>query len=390
MVWFGDIYIPWITEKDTSITKDIVEKNFVGENPQVYELTPDLENGTYSFILNENVHEKNESFEEQQDAVLSMVNRHGTEFPFAIGGDEGFALVENASTSIGTTQEIRNADAELRFLSDEDYYSAFEVKIHPYIDGDFEEETDLRTMVAFPDTVDVIETEPEYIIRGEDSNMELYTMTEPSLFEYEDPYNDSRRKNICKLYNSEGERLYSDCRVVDAGSYINNGLVRVGYDDTSSQLEYWDSGSWDLIGEASLNFGDGYPSKNQNDEIDIEFINGNGSTIYRGFSAVKYTFSNTNDFHFSTEAEVDNMSIRDFYSWYWEKNNDHDVILIRTSDDGDFYSEEYGFGIENLDASEEYSVFIAVMTYDLSDIYIREMAEWVYNIGTRRPTFTQK
>jgi hypothetical protein len=387
MTYFGDVAIPWVVSKDTSISKDIVEKNFVDEPPQVYELTPNLEAGTYSAIFNETVHDKNESFEEQQDAVLSMASRHGTEFPFELGGDAGYVLVNNASTSITPSEEIEEGEIDLRYLDDDTYRSAVKVNPQNPQNSDYNV-TPEETLVAFPAFVDVVNETSDFTISTEDSDLDLYIVDSSKVYEYnEDPtdMSKSQRESICRLYNSNDLRLYSDSKVVDNGSYINNSLIRVDYNGESSTIEYYDNG-WTSLIDVDLSFDSGYALENSNDKVTLEFVNGYSSSVYRGFSIVEYTFSGKSEFKFI--ADVSRAGPESYYYGY-EHRLGYELVVMRESSDGYWDLFEFTpdtFGIKNLNPSKEYTVYLGVIPPEVNDSDYRR---YVYNLGKRSRTFTQ-
>lgn len=389
MVSFGDIEIPWLTSKDTSISKDTVEKNFVEEPPEVFELTPDLESGTYSAILNETVQEKNESFEEQQDAVLSMVSRHGTEFPFESSGDDGYLLVNSASVNIFPSLEIREGELQVRFLKQSVYNPAIKAKPRSNYNGDFATSASpVETFIALPSSLNVINHTENYQVTSEDGNLSLYTFSGDTVFEFEEDSNDttlSQTHSICRLFNSAGERYYSDKRVVDNGSTADNGLFSVTFQGSSSPLEYYDGSTWQDIGSVQLPFNDGYAEQNTNDEVAVEVLNGNRGYIYRGFSAVGYDFHGQTSFDFTPTETFTEQSINDYYA-HWQDGSGRDIIIVRTSNDGSFYTGASDIGIQNLSSSEDYSAFVAVVP---TPVTVSDYARFIYNYGLRNRTFTQ-
>jgi hypothetical protein len=383
MPYFGDVMIPWVTDKDTSITKDIVEKNFVDKPPQVYEITPDLESGTYSAILNETVHDKGESFEEQQDAVLSMVSRHGTEFPFDVSGDDGYISVSSATTSIDPRQEIREAEIDIRFLDSDDYNGSIVANPFPYRGGSYDSQVEPHeSFLAFPSSINVVGKTPEHTLSASEGDIDLYIISQKEVVEYEENGLDSQRESICRLFNSKDERLYSDSRVVDSNSTVNNTLLRCTYNSISADIEFYDE-TWESVGSVQLPFNQGYASDNTNDNVNIIFRNGNESEVRRGFSFIRFSFSNESSFDFDSDATL--ISDEDFYA-HWEDSSERDIIIVRTSSDGNFYTDASQLGIDSLSSSEEYDVYLAVVP---SEIAVDDYARYVYNIGSRRRSFVQ-
>lgn len=388
MPYFGDVYIPWITDKDTSISKDTVEKNFVDHPPQVYELTPDLEAGTYTAVLNETVHDKDESFVEQQDAVLSMVSRHGTEFPFSVAGDDGYVIVSSANTSIDPRQEIRDAEIDVRFLDGSDYNGCMIVNPYPFKGGSFDSEVEPHeTLASFPSSINVIGKTPDLTLEGEDEDIDYYIISDRGVLEYEETDLNSQQNNICHLFNSTDERIYSESRIVDDGSTVNNSKCRVTYNDSGSQVEYYDSRGWNLLGTVNLPFGDGYPSVNENEQIDLEFVNDNSSSLYRGMPFVEYTFSGESEFvlELDTEVQVYDDTWSDYFA-QWSDGNFLNIIIVKAFNEGDFFNNDPEIGIENLTPSDEHKLMVAVAPTELA---MQDFARYVYNVGSRRRSFVQ-
>ena len=388
MVYFGDILIPYLTEKDSSISKDVVEKNFVDEPPQVFELTADLEAGSYSLILNEKIHDKDESFVEQEDAVLSMVSRHGTEFPFQSAGDSGYALVESANVTTFPSLEIREGEIEVRFLDEDDYRSALKSTPDSLRNADFDEDaTPVESYVAFPSELDVIGYNADYTVSTSEGNVDFYTFDEKTIFEYDEleERHESQQIAICRLFNSDDERLYSDSRVVDNGSYVSNSLIRNTYNESEATLEYYD-GTWNEIGSTQLPFDSGYGHTNENDEITLRFVNGNQSSVYRGFSVVRYQFDGETSFEFNPSTSFTEQNVTSYYSHYNDGDN-NDLILVRTDSDGQFFDDGTVFGVQNLSTGSEYQVYVGVVP---EGIPVDDYALFVYNFGRRERTFVQK
>ena len=388
MVYFGDIDVPYLTEKDTSISKDVVEKNFVDEPPQVFELTADLEAGTYSVILNEKIHKRSESFVEQEDAVLSMVSRHGTEFPFQSAGDSGYALVESANVTTFPSLEIREGNIEVRFLDENDYHSAVKATPDSLRNAAFDDDAiPVESYVAFPSEVEIVGYSPIYTLSTADGDVDLYTFDEKTIFEYDEleERHESQQIAICRLFNSDDERLYSDSRVVDNGSYVSNSLIKNTYNETDSTLEYYD-GTWSEIGSTQLSFDDGYGHINENDEVTLRFVNEKESSIYRGFSIVRYQFDGESQFEFKPSVNFTEETVADYYSHYVDDNN-NDLLVVRTKSDGNFFDDGSVFGINDLNTEQEYQVYIGVVPDEIS---ADEYARYVYNFGRRQRTFVQK
>jgi hypothetical protein len=389
MVKFGDIEIPWVTNKDSSISRDIIEKNFNEYPPQVYELKSDLESGNFSIILNETVQNKNEQFHVQEDAVLSMVSRHGTEFPFNDINDSGYIVVNSASVNNFPSEEIRQGEIGIKFLNDTDYRSAIDLKPQFYIYGAYSPEP-VETIHALPSDIDVINETPDYQISASDGNMDVYIISSEKIIEYDEYQNDktlSQTQSICRAYNSSDERVYSDRRVMEPdGSYVDNALFRITSNSSNSLIEYYD-GSWISFGTSNVNFSSAYTFENSNDTITVEDIDEDRFSLYRGFSAVKYEFTGESSFDITTTNNVSLNDSDDYYSHYIDSNNSNEFLIIKTESKGDFYNNASDIGISNLDSSERYTIFVS---YVPDSISYADYARYIYNMGKRERTFVQK
>lgn len=386
MTWFGDIYLPWITEKDTSITKDVVEKNFVDSPPQVFELTPDLENGTYSAILNEEVHEKNESFEEQRDAVLSMVSRHGTEFPFNVGGDIGYILVESANNTITPSQEIQESEIEIRYFDKDEYNPAVKVIPQPPRNGDFSP-TPEENIVAFPSDINVVGKTPNQTVTGEEGDIDFYLVSDRSVLEYgenESDFSLSQKESICRVFDSDNNRVYSDSKTLQNGTKVDNSLFKLGFGSTDSTFNFYD-GSWQVIGDINLGFNYSYAKDNENDFVSLESTNNETYSFYRGLSLIEIEFNTQTDLTFTPNTGFAEQSINNYYA-HWQDSDGYDVVFVRETIDGDFFTTLSEFGIQNLDSSINSVVYVGIVPSQFS---VSDYARYVYNLGKRQRTFTQ-
>jgi len=237
---------------------------------------------------------------------------------------------------------------------------------------------------GFPTFVDVVNETADFTISTEDTDLDLYIVDSSTVYEYNEDSTDmskSQRESICRLYNSNDLRLYSDSKIVDNGSYINNSLVRIDYDSSSSTIEYYDGG-WVTIGDVQLPFDDGYASENTNDEITTEFVNGSQSSVYRGLSAVEYTFDSQTAFSFSVDATLQNST--NYYA-HWNDGT-YDIIIVRESSDGSFFTNASTIGVDSLTTSTEYTNYVAIVPPSIS---VSDYARYVYNLGRRSRTFTQ-
>lgn len=384
MTWFGDIYIPWITEKDTSIDREVIEKNFVGESPQVYEFNPDLESGTYSIVLNEKIHPLEESFKEQRDSILSMTDRHGTEFPFNVGGDIGFALVNSSSVNMFPSAEIQRGEIEARFLPLDSYNSS--IVFNPSkIKGEFNINSS-DSLVAFPSEVDISQS-PEYTINSEDGQIDLYKFDSRTILSIlnDENLSEFERQSICRVFNSLEERIYSDQKEIDTGSNVDNSVIKVEFSDSFQNVFIWDSG-WKNIGRLVYNYETGFARENFNDKINVETNIDYNLNIYRGLPLFHVTFSNRTAFDFEPENQIVSSSDNEYYLLA-EDSEGNEIIIIRFSQDGEFNQSDFLLAVEDLEQQKEYDVIVG---YVPESIEASVYADYLYNIGSRRRTFTEK
>jgi hypothetical protein len=384
-VWFGDVGVGWVIDKSTDLTKEVVEKNFVDSPPQVYELTPDLESGTYSLILNEQYHPRQETFREQRDGVRSMPSRHGTEFPFELAGDKGYILPESTSVSITPSQEIEEGEITLRFLEDEDYRPA--IKTTPSAFSDGFSPTPEESVIAIPSIAENTPTS-DYTVTGEDGDMEYYIYSDTNIFEYDHPSNHTEieRINTNRLFNSSDRRVYSD-KGITTGSYVENGIFRGTYNSDDISLEYYDS-SWVSIGDVTVpTQSDGYAKTNENYELETEWVDSHNSKYYRGYPMVEVTFDGQTSFDFTSTATIDFIEESD--SWYRivQDANGRYIFVIRTSSDGSFSVGTQTISVDNLTSSEEYTFYVGVVP---SAFGLVDFVRYVYNIGDWRRSFVQR
>jgi hypothetical protein len=384
-VWFGDIGTAWITEKSTDLSKEVIEKNFVDAPPQVYELTPNLESGTYSLILNEQYHPRQETFREQRDGVRSMPSRHGTEFPFELAGDKGYVLPESTSVSITPSEEIEEGEVTLRFLEDETYRPAIKTTAFP-VSQKFAP-TPEESVLPVPSIAENTPTS-DYTVTGENGDMEYYIYSDTNIFEYDHPSNHTEieRVNTNRLFDSSDERVYSD-KGVSAGSYVENGLIRGTYNSDNISLEYYDS-SWVSIGDITVpTQADGYAKENENYELETEWIDSHNSKYYRGYPMVEVTLDGQTSFDFTSDATIDFIEeSADWYRIVQDANGRH-LFVVRESDDGQFNVGTQTISVDNIQSSKEYTFYVGVVP---SSFGLVDFARYVYNIGEWRRSFVQR
>lgn len=385
MPWFGDIFIPWVTTKDTSISRDTVEKNFVDAPPQVFELNENLEAGTYTVILNESVHERNESFSEQTDAVNSLPARHVTELPFAVGGDKGHIIVENATTSITPSQQMREGEADIRFLDADSFQPA--ITVEAYSEGDFSP-TPEESVVPIPASATVSQT-PQFTLTSADGDIDFYMYSTRENIAYTLPsdYTSVEQTAPVRLYNSNSERIYSDTRAIGVGVEMDNSIIRANYGSSQTNLSYFD-GSWQAIGNVNFTGGTGYAPDFANYETTLEFVNGGDtSTCYKGLPLVEFTTDGETDFTFTSAESVTTGSSGNHYYSVTMDSSGYELVVIRTSSDGSFTENVDGISVTGLDSSTEYTFFTGIVP---SSVAVSDLSRWMVNRGIWRRTMVQK
>lgn len=382
--WLGDIAVGMLTDKDTDISKEVVEKNFVDEPVQVYELTPNLESGSYSLVFNEEMHPRSESLSEQRDATLSMPDRHIAEFPFSMAGDEGHILVEQSNASITPSQMIDEGEISIRFMAKSDYRPAFKLN-----SSSFNDVFDIgqKSIVALPSQVQNVSQASDYQISSRDGALDLYEYSDRVILKYDrsEEYTSDERISPVRVYNSAGERIYSSVKAVSQGDYVENGIVRNTF-QSPTVFDVYDNG-WRQIGNVNLNVGDGYISEPSNYNTEIEFTTSDKVSLRKGFGAFRYTISEQDSFSFNSDETltvVDDTT--DSYRVVENSSNDQ-LVLLRTSLDGNFNIGSNVVEVTGLDVSKEYTFFFGVVP---SEIAYSDYVEYLYNIGKQKRTLVQR
>lgn len=393
MVWMGDIDIPWITSKDTSISKDVVEKNFVDNPPTIFEKTAGVESGSYTFILNEEVHQRSEIFEEQIDAVESMPSRHGVEFPFKLLGDQGHIIVDTATVSITPSQTFREAEVDLRFMEKSDYQPAFKAQAGAF--NDSYDLTPVKSTVAIPDTVSGVEDStgsisPEYYVDTEDGKLDLYLYDDvEDVIQYLRPsdYTSGERIGVCRLYTVNDLRIYSTSKPIGTGSYLSNSYIRPTFDSSQTDVEIYDVfQGWQSMGSVNMSAGDGYASTNTNYEIEVDFIDSFNAQIYRGKPAIRFDFTGETKFEFTAN---DTLSfIEDLGHYAAVENEDgKDIFIAKATTDGSFSNDSSHLTLSGLDDSKSYTVWFGVKpARTFTNTFVRRL----FNQDKLERTFIQK
>lgn len=423
MPWLGDIFIPIVTSKDTSISRNVVEKNFVDEDPQVFELPPDLESGTYSVILNEKIHERGETFREQIDALKSLSSRDASELPFELAGDKGYLVVNASSASIIPSQEIREGEIELRFMEHSSYRPALNVVSEHYSE-DFSP-TAKESLVALPSSATSVEDSggtlsPNYTIPSEEGDLDLYLYSD-NLIEYDHGYkilegnygedygasyggigafdeitspvriyavSGNYGEDYGEKYGGDLSRIYSDEETFN-DVVLDNGVLKASSFGDSSALYRYDSANddWKLFGNVPLKNSDGYTPLFNNYHSSIDFIGDHSLSLFRGYSVARYSdVTDTTEFRFSAKNALSSGTDNGYYYSVTDSAG-NDIILVRTSNDGNFRQDSGDIIVENLDSTVEYDFFVG---YVPDPIPVSDYARYVFNRGSWRRTLVQR
>lgn len=398
---FGDIIIPFLTSKDTSIDRNVTEKNFVDSPPQVFELNSNLEAGTYSAILNESIHPRNESFEEQMDAVQSMPARHVTEFPFEVGGDRGHIMVNSATSTISPSLETRESEIDIRFFEQETYRPGAVVSSFAFDDS--YSPSPVESVYPVPSTAQNVvdgngnSLSPTYTVYGEDGSLDLYPYSGKTTIEFDRPadYSSGEQINPVRVYNSEGERIYSDSKILDVGSQIDNGLIRATYNDTSTNLEFFDE-SWGNIGSFNASASKGYCVDNTNYEVNADFITGCTTEVWRGFPVVRFDVSGGTSYSVTSSSSF--TTVDSSTNWYRvvEDSNDQQIVFVRTTTDGSFTTDSSSVGVDSLFETKNYTFFVGIVPREEDSVgngytvNYSDFARYIYNRGSWKRTLVQR
>ena len=418
-VWFGDVGVAFVSDKDTDVSKEVIEKNFVGAPSQVYELTPNLESGSYSLYLNEDYHPRQETFEEQRDGIRSMTGRNLMEFPFELAGDRGFVLPESTTVSLTPSQEVEEAEIDLRFMDDSEYKSAIAARASP-ISDDFSFANE-ESIIAIPPNMENVQTDEsvdaDYSIQTEDGEMDLYTYSD-DIFEYDlpnDEYTAPERLSPVRAYDAErngsgnygedygefygglGEpekirRVYSDAFAFREMAILQNGVIMSApTDNGKSELYYYDGSSWNLVAKVRLDLNNpGYLKTVSNYISELEFIDDYAVEVLRGFPVAKYTFSDKSKFEYETELDLQEGDDEDYY-YVAEDSDGQEHIVIRTNGDGSFNQEEFNdiHTIEwrDINPNIEYEVYVGIVPDSME---ASDLARYVFNTGNIRRTVIQR
>lgn len=394
---FGEIEIPIITSKDTSISKDVTEKNFVDELPRVYELTEDLESGTYSIVLNKGLHPSDFSLKVQRDSVISMPEYHPAELPFDDGNDSGFVLVESASTDITPSQEIDRGELSIRFMEESEYTPAVRTQAVPASDDFSISSSTAQGIFGIPTGVSLNGTPTSLgTITSASGDIDLYSY-DSSLNNWQYSSSDyvaTTKQSAVTTFSigSVLEKMFSSAFSKKESFLHQNGLLRsrIGPSQSNDCLfDYYDGSSWnnDI---ASVNFGL---------KSDRGFVENPGSRTqslnipkdnlkvgsWKGIPAQKITFSGESSVAVKVSNGISNYDLHNYYvSW---NDGTFDYVFVRYSGSGYFSvsTANNEVGWSGLDSSKEYE-FVFGKIPSTQELTPEKYASRLFSIGKQEPT----
>lgn len=391
MPWFGDIFIPYLTDRDTDITKVTIERNFVDLPPQVFDRNAELEAGSYTAILTDLYHERNENLSEQTDAVLSMAARHATEFPYDESGITGHLLVHDPTITITESELIRPAELGLRFMSDDDFIPAI-VGTADAISDEFDA-SPKESIVPIPEAVENVSDylngesiTPIASIESEEGTIDYYLYDDVrNVISYENPnddYSSSERIGPVRTFDADSERVYLDLKTLDAGTKMDNGIVRFEQRADVGELSHYDDG-WDTIGETSVGVGSekGHLSNIGNYESTISFVTGGDEydiSMCKGFPVVRCELDGMTDFSFDIEHEPLTLIEDGGYYYAVEDSQGNDIVLVRSSTDGSFNHTDAQVSVDGIDDETLYTFIIGIVPDELT---VGDFSRYLYNQG---------
>ena len=333
MPWFGDINIPVISDVDTSIDVNTIDTNFVDEDPRTYRLHSRLESGNYSVFLTENLHPRNETLEEQRDSVLSMVDRHGSEFPVEYEGGRGYIVVDTVNLIQSPSEIVDSAELTLTFLPEDNYtsgwikwtkdssdynipnYNFFPIssEVDVIVDGEWKDPS--VSINTFGGEVDL------YKYSGK-SKIRTYISDFSSYFE---------RTSPCRVF-SNGNRIYSKLKEIRSFE-IENSIISISSSNNNLDISYYD-GSWEEVASVSYNHNVAYPERNVNDWVKCRSDTSESVSLSRGSHTSSIEVKDRDAFNVS--FDVDSVVSQDDYYMSVLSQDGYKIILVREKDIGTF------------------------------------------------------
>jgi hypothetical protein len=380
MVWIGDIDVPIISSQNSDLILETIDKDFVDNPPQSYKLYSNLEAGTYSFLLVEETHARSHSLQEQRDAMLGMVERHGTEFPINYRSDTGF-LIANSLDLFETSSELYDeAEMDVRFMPYDDYKAGLITNAENHsTDFTVTEES----LFAVDSSVNVYKNgslKSGYAtITTDDGDVDYYWYSDDTLGLEIDPFDSEyERVGLCRLFSSG--RIYSTRKPI--GEFVlNNSIVKADFANNESVISAFDS-NWSEIATVPFAHTDGYVEKNTNDSIICHSTTDESASIYRAIPAVEYGIKNRSKFEvqFTTNSVVS----QDNHYIAVSDDSGNEIIVVKGEDVGsDFQVNSDSITVDSI-GNEETTYFVGFVP---SELTAEEVARASFSRGNLRRTF---
>lgn len=361
MVWFGDIDIPIVSNKDTDVSIVTIDTDFVDNPPRSYKLYSTLESGTYEFFLNQDIHQKNETLKEQKDAVLSMVNRHATEFPV----EGGFVSLNTVNHTTTPSEMVDEVSASLHYLDYPEYTLGY--KVNSYSESETLSVSDI-SYIGIPDVVDVVGESPSFSFASEDGLLQYYPYEKTEMLEVDFPTFDSEVERVspCRCF-SGSRRVYSKGEEVNSFT-LKNGVVRVDEDTSALQFYFYDSG-WVNVASIPFDYNVGYTTLNENKSIELSLIDSDDLRIYRSLPFIKQK-QVTGSVEFNTDIDSV-LEQTDEYIVALTLDG-YEAILLRSENKGVFNSNSSGIYLDNVISPID--VYYGVVPDSVSREEVKQMA----------------
>jgi len=380
MVFLGDVDVPILSEVNTDLISETSDKDFVDEPPRSYNLYSNLEAGTYTFLLTPKLHSRGESFEEQRDSILALVERHGSEFPIDYRSESGFLVANKISYFESPSELIDEVEVDIRYMPYSKYKSAIVANAENYSqDFSVTEESffgiDSEVVVYKNGSIETAYTN----LNTADGDVSYYTYSDDTLSLEIDPFeSEFERTALCRLFSNG--RIYSTRKSI-SDFELNNSIIKSSFAQNNSVISAYDS-QWKEIATIPFQHSDGYVEENTNDVIDCHSTTGESVSIYRSIPTIQYNIDSRTSFdvEFSTDSVVEQNS-------HYIAVDDPDgntVLIVKGSDIGDSFTVNSGsVSVENLNNSEA-TFFVGFVPDEFT---VEEVVRMCYSRGSTRRTF---
>lgn len=114
--FIGNVEIPLLVSKDTSVGRETVTKEFIRDNPQFFQESANFESGTYSAYLNQENHSESKTLEEQIKSIRNLLERKPQENKISYANGEAYVVVNSVGDVIDVDEEIKEVEIDLIIL----------------------------------------------------------------------------------------------------------------------------------------------------------------------------------------------------------------------------------------------------------------------------------